>query len=580
MNSRNMSTTSLKTREANTGTYDLTHVKAPVLRGFALRLMTALLERPVLAVLLAPLLTRGLGIEEFRAVQIADPPTFQPLYFSEANTLTPDQTTDDVPHLVRREGGFRFRTIRDFQSAYQNGAITPEQVAERVLAAIEDSDRGTPPLRAFISCNPEDVLRQAHESARRHKEGRTSGPLDGVPVAIKDEVDMVPYPTTAGTRFLGSSPAQTDSTVAARLRGAGAMLIGKTNMHEIGILPESVNPHHGAVRNPYNLQHEAGGSSSGSAAAVAAGLCPAAIGADGGGSIRIPAAFCGAVGLMPTFGRVSEFGAVPLCASVDYLGPIAATAEDAALVYAVIAGRDVADPNTQAQPAVRMANFDGTLKGVRIGTYQPWFTDANAEVVAACERVLQELVRMGAELVDVVIPELLLVRVAHGLTIHAEMAANMDRYDRQHRSDFSVRTRLMLANVRSMRSTDYLKAQQIRTRAIRHFLSALSGADVIATPTTSITAPAIEQRDLPDGKSDVSQVIEVMRFVNPANLAGLPAITVPAGYVGEGMPIGLQLIARPWEEDLLLRLAYAVDGVVERRKPMLCFDLLPELSRA
>lgn len=173
---------------------------------------------------------------------------------------------------------------------------------------------------------------------------------------------MVPYPTPAGTCFLGNGPAQTDSTVVARLRSAGAILIGQTNMHEIGILPDSVNPHHGAVRNPYNSQHEAGGSSSGSAAAVAVGLCPAGIGADGGGSIRVPAAFCGVVGLMPTFGRVSEFGAVPLCPSVGHLGPIAATAEDAPLVYAVIAGRDMADPNTHAQPPVRFSDVDGALR--------------------------------------------------------------------------------------------------------------------------------------------------------------------------------------------------------------------------
>jgi aspartyl-tRNA(Asn)/glutamyl-tRNA(Gln) amidotransferase subunit A len=169
-------------------------------------------------------------------------------------------------------------------------------------------------------------------------------------------------------------------------------------------------------------------------------------------------------------------------------------------VYAAIAGRDAADPNTRAQPAVRITTYDGTLKGVRIGIYQPWFSDADADVVAACERVLQEMVRMGAELVDVLIPELLSIRVAHGLTIHTEMAANMDRYDRKHRHDFGLRTRLMLAIVRAMRSTDYIQGQRIRTRAVRYFLSALTRADVIATPTTPITASQIEERSLPEGQ--------------------------------------------------------------------------------
>lgn len=556
--------------------YNLKPVKAPTLRGTGLRLMVALLERPWIASLMAPLLTRNLGVEELRTTEVDDAPTFYPLPPNAGPLASPDACPSELPSLARRRDGFRFRSIRDYQNAYRSGAVTPEQVAERVLAAIEASDRRPKPLRAFIDCQPEDVRTQALESGRRRQQGKMLGPLDGVPIAVKDLVDMAGYRTTAGTRFLGRTPARVHSTVVARLRNAGALLIGKTNMHEIGILPDGRNPHYGMVRNPCNPGYETGGSSSGSAAAVAAGFCPAAVGADGGGSIRIPAALCGVVGLKPTYGRVSETGAVPLAWSVTHMGPIAATAEDAALLYAVISGPDPLDSNTLVQPPVQAGGYDDSLKGVRIGIYRDWFSDAASDVVAVCNQVLEGFVRLGAELVDIVVPDLRLMAVAHGLTIHAEMAAAMNPYDRQHRRDLGLTTRLMLANVRTMRSSDYVQAQRIRTLAMKHFRAALERADVIATPTTPVTAPEISKCALLDSESNVGQVFEIMRFVNPANLTGLPAISIPAGYDRRDLPVGLQLIGRPWDESTLLRLAYAAESAVPRKKPGAYFDLLPE----
>ncbi|MCW5978161.1 MAG: amidase [Bryobacteraceae bacterium] len=553
--------------------YDLKPIKTPWLRGAALRLVVTLLERPVIRSLIAPWLTANLGLRELRAAAIDEPPTFLPLYGGAESTGPPSAPEKRLTRLAPGPG-FRFRGVRDYQSAYREGAASPEQVAERAIAAIASSDRPPTPLRAFIACQADDVLSQARESTRRWKAGKPLGPLDGVPIAIKDEIDMAPYPTTAGTRFLGRAPAQTDSTVVARLRSAGALLLGKANMHEIGILPDGLNPHYGPVRNPYNLAHEAGGSSSGSAAAVAAGLCAAAVGADGGGSIRIPAAYCGVVGLKPTYGRVSEFGAVPLAPSVAHLGPIAATAEDAALLYAVIAGPDPKDPNTQLQPPVRTGGFDGALEGVRIGIYRDWFSDAAGEVVAACEQLLAQFVRLGAELVDVTIPDLRLIALAHGLTIHAEMAANMERHDRERRRGFSLTTRLMLANVRALPSGDYVLAQRIRTRAMDRFRAALTRADVIATPATPLTALPISKHGLLDAETNVGRVVETMRFTNPANLTGLPAISLPCGYDG-GLPVGLQLTGRPWDERTLFRLALAADTIVPRQPPAVYFHLLP-----
>jgi Asp-tRNA(Asn)/Glu-tRNA(Gln) amidotransferase A subunit family amidase len=538
-----------------------------------LRLVVALLERPAIRSLIAPLLTANLGLRELRAAEINEPPTFVPLHAAAERVSTPSGP-ERAPHGLLRNPGFRFHGIREYEAAYGAGAVTPVQVAERALSAIASSDRPPNPIRAFIACRDDDVMSQAREATRRHEAGRPVGPLDGVPIAIKDEIDMVPYPTTAGTRFLGGRRAQADSTVVARLRSAGALLIGKTNMHEIGILPNGLNPHCGAVRNPYGPAHEAGGSSSGSAAAVAAGLCAVAIGADGGGSIRIPAAYCGLVGLKPTFGRVSEFGVVPLAWSVAHLGPIAATAEDAALLYSAIAGPDPRDPNTRLQPPVQVGRFDSSLRGVRIGIYPDWFSNAAGDIVAVCEQLLQRFARLGAELADVVIPDLRLIAVAHGLTIHTEMAANMERYDREHRRDFSLTTRLMLANVRAIPSSDYVQAQRVRTRAMNHFRSALARADVIATPTTPFTAPEISEYALLDSESNIGRVVETMRFVNPANLTGLPAISIPAGYDRRGLPVGLQLIGRPWDEGTLLRLAYAAEAGVPRQEPPVYFDLL------
>ena len=549
--------------------------KAPLARGRSLAGLVRLLENPVTGGLMAPRLARSLYITDLRSAAISDPPTNVPLHGSDADTGAASAFAGDRPPLVRRPM-VPFPTIRDYTSAYLSGAVTPEQVAERVMSAIAASDRLRPPLRAFIACNREDVLSQAREATQRYAEGRPLGPLDGVPIAVKDEIDMVPYPTTVGTRFLGETAATMDSTVVSRLRSAGSLLIGKTNMHEIGILPFGVNPHFGAVRNPYNPARDSGGSSSGSAAAVASGLCPAAIGADGGGSIRIPAAFCGVVGLKPTYGRVSEFGAAPLCWSVAHVGPIGATVEDVARVYAVIAGRDSADPHTLGQPPLRIEDFDGTLRGVRIGIYRDWFCDADSEVVAVCDRAVQLLAGLGAEVVEVTIPDLHLTGIAFGVTILAEMAASMTYYDRAHRRDFGLTTQLMLAMIRTVRPDDYVQAQRFRTQAIRSFLSALKAVDAIVTPATAITAPEIPENALPEGESNVELATRAMRFTSPANFTGLPAITVPAGYDHDGLPVGLQLIGRPWDEGRLFGLGCCVEGIVELRKPAIYYNLLPE----
>ncbi len=539
--------------------------------GGALRLFVGLLESPLTRWLLIDKLLRNGGITRLRELEVDDPPTFVP--FAQVESSRPGDLA--LPPPLPRQKGFSFATVEDYAAAYRGNETNPEQVAERVLQAIDDCDSRDPALRAIIACNREDVLEQARASAQRVRDGKPLSLFDGVPVAVKDEVDMVPYPTTVGTRFLGRTPACQDSTVVARMRAAGALLIGKANMHEIGLGVTGLNPHLGAARNPYNANHYTGGSSSGPAASVAAGLCPVAIGADGGGSIRIPSAFCGLVGLKSTYTRVSEFGAAPLTWSMGHLGALAATTRDAALAYAVLAGPDPKDQNTLNQPAPTLAGFNNTdLTGVTLGVFTPWFEHASPAMVEKCKGMLAGLRAMGAEICEIEIPELEAARIAHVVTIVSEMMAALQRYAPEHSRDYGLDVRTTLALAREFTSRDYIQAQRIRTRTIAHFNRALESVDAIVTPATGCTAPPIPRDALPDGESDITTLMEITRFASPANLTGLPAISFPAGYDSQGLPVGFQAMGRPWQEHLLLRLANAAEQLVERRAPRLHFELL------
>jgi Asp-tRNA(Asn)/Glu-tRNA(Gln) amidotransferase A subunit family amidase len=310
---------------------------------------------------------------------------------------------------------------------------------------------------------------------------------------------------------------------------------------------------------------------------VAAGLCPAAIGADGGGSIRIPASFCGVVGIKPTFARVSEFGAAPLCWSVAHLGPLAATATDAALAYAVMAGPDLREPNSLRQPAPTLAGWDQLdLNGLKLGVYWPWFRHATADMVAACEAMLAKFESMGAELREVVIPDLEAARIAHTITIAGEMACSLERYYADHHRQYGADVRINLALARNFTTMDFVQSQQVRTRLIANFARAMEQADVILTPATALPAPSIPAKALPDGESDLSNLVEIMRFATPPNLTGLPAISFPVGYNEDNLPLGMQAIGRPWQEATLLRLALAAERVVDRKAPQLYYRILPE----
>ncbi len=555
--------------------YDLKSVKLPYLSGGTLKLFASLVEGPLRG-LLTPSLFESAGINWLRKQNFEEPPTYYPIHHTGGSHREAAAVpVNELPRTAGKTKGFQFSSAFDFADAYRNGTTTPEEIAQKVLDAIQASDSGDKPLRAFIAVNRDDVMRQARESTERFKAGKPLSMFDGVPVAVKDEMDMLPYPTTVGTAFLGKTPVKEDSTVAARLRNAGALLVGKTNMHEIGINVFGLNPHHGTTRNPYNPDHFTGGSSSGSATAVASGLVPIAIGADAGGSIRIPASFCGLVGLKATFGRISEHGAFPLDWSIAHIGPLTWSAVDAALTYALIAGPDLKDPASLHQPLPSLKGWDDlNLKGLKLGVYWDWFRHADAEIVAACEAMLKEYEKMGCEIVEIVIPNLEANRVAHSVTILAEMAQAMHATYDEHHKEHALDVRINLAMARQLAGTDYVTAQRVRTRMMDHFRDAFQKVDMILTPSTGIAAPEIKRGALPNGESDLTTTVEIMRFVTAANFTGLPAISFPVGYTQKGLPIGMQVMGRAWDEVNLLRMALAAEQVVERKEPHINYKVL------
>ncbi|MGA9524167.1 MAG: amidase [Myxococcaceae bacterium] len=560
------------------GTYKRDPVSAPRLSGTPLRLFVETLETPLGAAVLGKI-ARDSGLDRFRETNADGAPPTQVTLPNRAPLPEHRPGSLELAELAAT-GPVRYRgaapeTVADFARAYRAGELSPMTVADRVIGGIREKDSGDDRLGWFIAWSADDIRKQAEASAQRFREGRPLSVFDGVPVAVKDEMDQVPFPTTGGTAFLGKEPARRDAEVVARLRAAGALLIGKTNMHEAGINPIGLNPHHGATRNPWNRARITGGSSSGSAAVVAAGLSPVAIGADGGGSIRIPAALCGVAGLKATWTRISEHGMLPLCWTVGHVGPLGATVRDVAAAYAVIAGPDPRDELTLGQPPLHLAGLeDHDLRGVRLGISRPWFEDADSEVVARCDAVIRTLVDAGATVVEIPPPDLNTVLWTHAALILSEMATTLLPYLREDSRRFGLDVRTNLAIARFFESPDYVHALRHRHRMTQQYLELMQGVDVIVTPTTASTAPEIPEHALPAGESNLVMTDALMRFIRIPNITGFPALSVPAGFDHSGLPIGCQFIGRPWEEHLLLKLGLVAESAVEHRRPVHRVDLL------
>jgi Asp-tRNA(Asn)/Glu-tRNA(Gln) amidotransferase A subunit family amidase len=554
--------------------YDLHSLTLPVLKGTLIKVFANLLNFQFTRNLLLPNLLKQGGIIHFRTLNPKEDPTLYPLV-SDTHKATQPHQVDFVEEMVKPSSSKApYRAIQEFSSAYKNKSITPLQIAEIILSAIQKSESMEPPMRIFIDVNHEDILEQARLSTERYQSGHPLSIFDGVPIIIKDELNQHPYPSNIGTSFLGNGAVE-DCTPVKRLRQAGALLLGKANMNELGLDPSGFNQHFGTTRNPYNPQFDPGGSSGGPAAGVSAGFAPVAIGCDGGGSIRIPASFCGVVGLKPTFGRVSEWNVVPLCPSVDSIGPIGCCAEDVALTLGVIAGPDLKDPRSQYQPPLNLEGWnDPDLHGVKIGIYPPWFEHATAKVVSVNKSMLNHFQYSGAEIINIEVEDLDAMRVAHVISILGEQAAHMQNYA-QFYKNLSAPTQITLSLSKGFSSVDYIQAQRIRTRAMEIFKRCFEQVDAILTPATAITAPRIPENSTKDGWSDLSTTTEKMRYAFPANLTGLPAISFPVGYDSQGLPVGMQAMSYYWNEKLLLRLAYVAEQAIQRIQPKVFFNLLP-----
>ena len=376
--------------------------------------------------------------------------------------------------------------------------------------------------------------------------------MEGIPITVKDSVNVKGYVSTHGTSFIKDLALEDDYSVA-KLRKQGALILGKTNMHEIGLGTTGYNKYHGTARNPYNLKHHTGGSSSGSAASVASGLVPLSVGTDGGGSIRIPSSLCGVVGLKPSFGRIDMKSSQ--AASVTMIGPIGATVEDVAIGYSIMSDAPIP--------------FDD-VTNVRIGIFKPHILDATPSIINATFSAIQYYQKKGATIVEISIPHIQEIHMSHLITILSEMTQYHDGDYQDYIAEFAYDTQILFEIGRYLKSRDYISAQRVRSYAMKLFDDIFSNVDVILSPGTGTLAPLIS-----DGEMDLVRTTNLMKYSIVGNFLGIPAIVFPIGYDG-GLPIALQLQGRHWEEGLLLSLARVGEGILEREGPDYFVDVVKE----
>jgi AtzE family amidohydrolase len=432
-----------------------------------------------------------------------------------------------------------------------------EASSEEVLQATLDRIRAlNGRINAFLTITEESAREQARKADEAVRTGCPLGPLHGVPVALKDNFETNGVLTTAGSRVLEAAVPDRDATVVERLRGAGAVIIGKTQLSEFAMGPSAF----GNMHNPWDLERLAGASSGGSGAAVAAALCPIAMGSDTGGSIRIPASFSGVVGLKPTYGRVSRYGLLAADWSLDHAGPLTRTVEDAAITLKVIAGHDAKDPtSSRAGVADYPAQLAGGVNGLRIGLPDQWFFDiVDVEIKTAALTAVDTLVELGASRHSVSIPMVELSSDVGYVIQWSEIAAYHKNHLERCPEKYEPYLLMCLQAGSLISAADYIHAQRIRRLMREQFLQALDQVDVLVTPTTPIAAPLLTTREhLINGKPGPDRyAYDLAAFTFPFNQAGLPAISVPSGFSKAGLPMGVQIVGRPFDEASILRVAH------------------------
>ena len=431
---------------------------------------------------------------------------------------------------------------------------------ELVADAIARIERHGQQLRAFITVTGKQAEEQALEADRELAAGVDRGPLHGIPIALKDLFLTRGVRTTAGSRLYENFVPDYDATVVERLRAAGAVILGKLNMHEMAYGITSANPHFGPVRNPWNPEHSPGGSSGGSAAAVAARMVYVAMGSDTGGSIRIPAAFCGTVGLKPTYGRVSRYGALPLGWSLDHMGPLTRTVRDAALVLNAIAGRDAKDSTSSRRPVADYVPEEGcSIRGLRVGIPENfYFERVDADVERAVRGAIARAESLGASVRPVQLPDVAALNAVARVVLLAEASA-MAGPALARRELFGGDVLALFDQGRLVPATDYIDAQRLRKIMRRDFHRIWNEIDCLMTPTTPNVAPKIGDTTVRLGGRDEDVRLATTRLVRGINALGYPALSLPCGISGGGLPIGVQIVGAAFAEATVLRLGAALE---------------------
>jgi aspartyl-tRNA(Asn)/glutamyl-tRNA(Gln) amidotransferase subunit A len=479
-------------------------------------------------------------------------------------------------------------TMHELHDLLDRREISARDATEAFYRRIEALDDC---VHAYLTLTRELALEQADRADHRRRTGE-SGPLLGIPLAIKDVICTKGVRTTCGSKILHDFVPPYDATVMERLKAAGAIVLGKANMDEFAMGSSTEHSAYGITRNPWDLSTIPGGSSGGTAAAVAADECAAALGSDTGGSIRQPAAYCGIVGMKPTYGRVSRYGLVAFASSLDQIGPMTKDVRDAALLMNVIGGKDWRDSTSADIPVPDFTRvLDGGAQGLHIGIPREYFIGGlDPEVDGAVRAAVKVLEGVGATIEEVSLPHTEYGVAAYYILAPSEASSNLARYDgikygyrtpqwlnlrdmymrtRDEGFGAEVKRRIMLGTYAlsaGYYEAYYKKAQQVRTLILRDFQEAFERVDVLVAPTAPTPAFKIGEKT-----SDPLQMYLSDVFTVPVNLAGIPGISVPCGFTSAGLPIGLQIIGQPFDEETLLRLAYAFEQQTEhhRRKPSL-----------
>jgi len=452
-------------------------------------------------------------------------------------------------------------TIQEAATALRAGKISS---FELTTAALERIRALNPKLNAVQTLLEESALEGARQADQELSRKIDLGPLHGIPIAVKDVFETKGVRTTCGSKLFADFVPDRDAAVVEKLEAAGAVQVGKTGMHELAYGVTSNNPHFGAVRNPWDPERIPGGSSGGSGSAVASEMVFMAMGTDTGGSIRIPAAYCGTVGLKPTFGRVSRYGVMPLDFSLDHMGPLTRSVRDAALTLDVLAGYDPRDETSSRRPVDSyVPPPDAAIPGLRIGWPENFYFDRiDPAVMRGLKRMAAAAEQAGAVITPVRVPDIAAVNAVGRVILMSEASALMEPFlDR--RDSFGADVLALLDQGRLIPATDYVNAQRLRRILQREFRAMWENVDCLLTPTAPMGAPKIGQTTVRIGEETEDVRLASTRLVRAINVLGLPAVAMPCGLDGDGMPLGAQIVGKPFDEATLLRVAAAIEDATD-----------------